>query len=107
MDDVVMFKIIVADNYIIFLLINKNFTEKGSCMESIIENIKDNVYEKFQKNIEFIKNGITIPCIGKYEIESNFKKIINKYKNGIYCGYNNSYIQSSKNCVGPEDKKGT
>ena len=110
-EDVVMFKI--KDGYnkeqdeLQFVLINKDFTEKNSCIISSIKNIKDKVYKNFQKNIEFIKNGITIPCIGKYEIESNFKKIINKYKNGIYCGYENSYIKSSKKCTGPEDKKGT
>ena len=110
-DDIVMFEI-NYDSYgenkeLEFTLINKNFTTRGSCIISTIYDIKDDVYEKLENNVSYIKNGIVIPCIGKYNIDSNFKKIINKYKKGIYCGYDGSMIRSANHCIGPDDKKGT
>jgi hypothetical protein len=71
----------------------------------LVKNIQDINEHEFTFDTKDVT--ININLFGKLSLQSNYKKIIHKYSEGIYVPYNNNYISIDDVCLGPTEKKGT
>ena len=97
------FEIDNNENKLRFKLMDKK--NESNCFVSLVKNIKD--IDEYYFKIDTDDHKIDINTVGVLKIKSNYKKIIKKYKDGIYVPYTENYISINNVCLGPTERKGT